>query len=110
LVATEPGDFVYLDPPYVPLSSTSSFTAYTASGWSADDHRRLAKTFVALAARGVQVLLSNSDTPLVRRLYAGWRQVPVVAPRSLGASTGSAGSVGELLISSGFPRLRPSYS
>jgi DNA adenine methylase len=66
------GDFVYLDPPYNPESSTSNFTAYTPIGFSREDQVQLANVFRKLANRGCFVLLSNSDTPfsqLYLRIY-----------------------------------------
>jgi DNA adenine methylase len=65
------GDFVYFDPPYVPMSASSSFTAYTADGFHDAEQLRLAATIRALKARGVFVLVSNSGAPRVRELYAG---------------------------------------
>jgi len=64
------GDFVYLDPPYVPVSATASFTAYTAGGFDSDAQIRLQRLVVGLAGAGVFVLLSNSYAPEVRALYA----------------------------------------
>lgn len=68
----ERGDFVYFDPPYVPVNATASFTAYTAGGFGEKEHRELAEVFQELADDGVKVMLSNSDTPLVRELYADY--------------------------------------
>ena len=62
-------DLVYFDPPYQPVSRTSSFTDYTPDGFSAVDQTILAKVFDRLVARGCTVLLSNSDTSLTRTLY-----------------------------------------
>ena len=62
-------DLVYLDPPYEPVSRTSSFTDYTPDGFSSVDQEILAKEFERLVARGCTVLLSNSDTILTRTLY-----------------------------------------
>ncbi|MDF2694795.1 MAG: modification methylase, partial [Labilithrix sp.] len=67
------GDFVYFDPPYVPLSPTSDFTAYIPGGFREPEQRKLAKVFAKLAKRGVKVMLSNSETPLVRELYGEFR-------------------------------------
>src|SRR5262249_58560911 len=67
------GDFVYFDPPYVPVGATADFTGYTAGRFGLADQERLARAFRELAGRGCAVMLSNSDTPLVRRLYAGFR-------------------------------------
>ena len=62
-------DLVYFDPPYQPMSKTSSFTDYTANGFSGADQEMLAKIFDRLVARGCTVLLSNSDTSLTQTLY-----------------------------------------
>ena len=64
------GDFIYLDPPYQPLSSTSHFTAYTSNGFGSEDQIQLTKVYRKLADKGCRVLLSNSDTPFIRRLYS----------------------------------------
>lgn len=68
----QPGDFVYFDSPYVPVSDTADFTDYTKDGFSLADHQRLAALFRRLDAAGVQVMLSNHDVELVRELYAGY--------------------------------------
>lgn len=93
-----PGDVVYLDPPYVPKSKTSSFSAYEAGGFSASDHERLRDAFAGMVSRGVHAVLSNSDTPLVRDLYARWRIVEVQARRSINSVAGGRGAVTELLV------------
>ena len=63
------GDVVYCDPPYLPLSETSNFTAYSAGGFSMDDQIRLKDRAERLRDRGVTVIISNNDTPLARKLY-----------------------------------------
>lgn len=65
-------DFIYLDPPYHPVSSTANFTSYTNSGFSDNDQSELAKIFVALNDRRCKVLLSNSETTFIRRLYSNF--------------------------------------
>lgn len=77
-----PGDFVYLDPPYAPLTRTARFTSYTAAGFDAAAQRALREQVVALAAHGVHVLLSNSATDEVRELYEGSRDARRVGLRS----------------------------
>lgn len=67
VVNAEAGDVVYFDPPYLPVSATSSFNAYAKEGFLAAQHRELAVIYLCLAARGVKVLMSNSDTPLTRQ-------------------------------------------
>jgi len=93
------GDAVYLDPPYAPLSPTSNFTGYTKDGFGESDQIRLRDHFMALAKRGVRVLLSNSDTPLIRKLYTGFRIEQVEAPRRVNSKAEKRGNVKELLIS-----------
>lgn len=66
-------DFIYLDPPYAPLSRTAHFTSYTAGGFSSADQRRLQQVVVELAERGCFVLLSNSTATEVAQLYDGNR-------------------------------------
>ena len=96
-----PGDFVYLDPPYDPVSDTASFTAYTRDSFSWDDQKRLAAECVALDRRGIRFLLSNSATPRVRELYRGFEQRLVRAPRSINCKAESRGRVDELLVFNG---------
>src|SRR5690606_27399044 len=64
-----PGDFLYFDPPYAPLSRTARFTSYTSDGFARDHHRQLRDVVVALAARGCHVVLSNSTAPEIVDLY-----------------------------------------
>lgn len=71
LESARPGDWVYLDPPYVPTGAWGDFTRYTADQFGPFDHERLAQVVRDLTARGVFVLLTNSDTPVVRGLYEG---------------------------------------
>ncbi|MEP0764282.1 MAG: DNA adenine methylase, partial [Chloroflexota bacterium] len=77
------GDFVYCDPPYVPLSATANFTSYSAASFGEDEQRRLAEVFAALDRQGCRVMLSNSDTPLVRQLYRAFRIETVSARRNI---------------------------
>lgn len=93
------GDAVYFDPPYVPASDTANFTAYSKGGFGLNEHERLRDTAEKLIARGVHVLLSNSDTPLVRYLYEGFKLEPVKARRAINSKGDKRGHVVELLIS-----------
>lgn len=93
------GDTVYMDPPYAPASETADFTAYTAGGFGPKDQERLRDVAKKLIDRGVFVLLSNSDTPFVRKLYKGFKIEKVEAPRRVNSKGGKRGNVGELLIS-----------
>ena len=92
------GMFVYLDPPYHPLSDTASFTSYTADAFGASDQERLAGVFRELDRRGCLVMLSNSDTPFVRSLYPGYDIQVVYAPRAINCRADRRGPVTELVI------------
>jgi DNA adenine methylase len=97
--SAETGDFVYFDPPYVPVSETADFTAYTKAGFSFSDHERLRDCALKLKKRGVHVLLSNADVPLVRQLYKSSFNVHAVsAKRNVNCQAGKRGPVGEVLI------------
>jgi DNA adenine methylase len=92
------GDFVYFDPPYVPLTKTASFTSYQATGFSMDEHKDLATVFRRLDDSGVKVLLSNSDTPEVRELFDGFTIDTVLARRSINSKGSGRGTVAEVLV------------
>lgn len=93
------GDFVYFDPPYVPLSATSSFTSYTSRGFGRCEHERLRDTAMKLKKRGVRVLLSNSAASMVRELYAdGFQVTEVPATRFVNSKGNARGAIAELLI------------
>jgi DNA adenine methylase len=93
------GDFVYFDPPYVPLSATSSFTSYTSDGFGIDEQRRLRDLALALKKKGVKVLLSNSSARAVYELYErGFTIHTAFASRSINCKPGGRGRIAELLI------------
>ena len=100
------GDFIYLDPPYAPLSGTARFTAYTAGGFGGGQQEALQRTVLALAGRGASVLLSNSVAPQIRLLYAGrgaarmagFRATTVAARRAINSRAASRGAIREYLI------------
>lgn len=99
-LAAKQGDFIYLDPPFVPESSTANFVTYTRSGFGPEEQVRLAKVFSILDARGCFVLLSNSDTPLVRELYSGFSDTTTSVPalRSINSDSSGRSRHRELLI------------
>lgn len=78
-----PGDFVYFDSPYVPINDTANFTNYTKEGFSLDDHKRLATLYRNLSERGVKVMLSNHNVPLVHELYDGFKIETVDVRRAI---------------------------
>ncbi len=93
------GDLIYFDPPYVPLSATSSFRSYTKDGFGAEAQRRLRDLAVSLKKRGVHVRLSNSSAPAVYKLYeADFELIEVCARRSINSKAGGRGVIKELLI------------
>ena len=97
------GDFVYLDPPYVPVSATASFTAYTGR-FGLDHQRDLADFANELVGRGCQVMVSQSDTPFVRQLYRSWDVHKVRAPRAINCDGKARGDVAELILTAGYKR------
>ncbi len=94
----KPGDLVYFDPPYHPRSATSSFTQYSEHGFGEDEQRRLARVFRELDARGAYAMLSNSDTPFIRELYAGFVIEEVLAGRAINSKAERRGKVSELIV------------
>ena len=92
------GDFVYLDPPYMPLSKTSYFTGYTHSGFDEKDQERLAKSFRELSDRGVYVMESNSSTDFIKELYKDFNLLEVDARRNINSVGTKRNSIKELII------------
>ena len=91
-------DFIYFDPPYHPLNATSGFTAYTADKFDTAHQQRLAEIYHELARRNCYVMLSNSDTPLVRDLYRRFQIIEVQAGRAINSNPNGRGKITELLI------------
>jgi DNA adenine methylase len=92
------GDFVYLDPPYDPVSTTASFTSYTPSDFDREDQKRLSEIYRRLDRRGALLMLSNSATPLIRELYGDYNIIEVQARRAINSRGDRRGPVTELLI------------
>ncbi len=95
----QPGDFVYLDPPYQPLSETALFTSYTRDGFGMKEQRRLRRVVDDLTARGVPALLSNSDHPGIRSLYEAYSIGEVAMGRNINSKATERSPITELLIS-----------
>jgi DNA adenine methylase len=96
----EPGDLVYFDPPYHPVSKTSSFEGYHQGAFGADSQRLLAEVFAKLAAKRVNVLLSNSMTDLIRDLYKTFHIDTVQAARAVNSRADKRGKIAEALVRS----------
>jgi DNA adenine methylase len=102
----EPGDFLYVDPPYAPISRTANFTSYTASGFGVDDQARLQQLAIDAARRGCYVLISNSTASEIAALYehddaaraAGLRTFRVPARRAINSNASRRGTIDEYLI------------
>ena len=96
------GDFVYFDPPYDPVAPTANFTSYTADAFGAEQQRELAATARQLVARGVKVMLSNSDTAFIRSLYKGFHIDRVKCPRAINSNAAKRGDVDEVIVTGGY--------
>ena len=79
------GDFVYVDSPYVPVSSTANFTSYAKDGFDYEDHKRLMESLFDLSKRGVKWMMSNNDVELVRYWYKVYNIQSVDVRRSINA-------------------------
>ena len=98
LAKARKGDLVYLDPPYDPVNPTSSFTAYTRGGFGRQEQEDLAALYGKLAARGVHVVLSNSDTPFICDLYKDFNIARVFARRAINSRADKRGKISEVLV------------
>lgn len=98
LTKVQKDDFVYFDPPYVPLNETSSFTSYTKDGFDIDMQFKLRDICDELDSMGVKFMLSNSDTKLVNELYANYEIKKVFASRQINANADGRGKITEALV------------
>lgn len=100
LTRARAGDLVYFDPPYVPLSPTSSFTSYHANGFTLADQRRLRDVCLELTKRQVNVMLSNSNANVIRLLYGSPPFVidEVLANRAINCNSAKRGKLKELIV------------
>jgi len=105
LASAGPGDFIYCDPPYAPVSRTACFANYTANGFTLNDQARLQEALIESARRGARVVLSNSSAPEIEKLYstseakrAQLRIERVYARRAINSRAGSRGPVTELVV------------
>jgi DNA adenine methylase len=101
-----PGDFLYFDPPYAPLSATAQFTSYTSDGFDSEDQQHLQRVLIELAKRKCHVLLSNSTAPQIAALYdgnadaerVGLQAYTVRARRAINSNAARRGHVDEYII------------
>ncbi len=93
------GDFVYFDPPYVPMTKTASFASYVKGGFGLNDQAQLSKVFAELTRKKVLVMLSNSNTKIIHELYKGFSIKTIHASRSINCKGGKRGKeANEVLI------------
>jgi DNA adenine methylase len=92
------GDLVYFDPPYHPLTKTAYFTDYSKYAFTEESQWLLAQVFTRLANRGVKVMLSNSDTPLINKLYNDFHIHKVLARRNVNSNSEKRGKVSEVIV------------
>lgn len=92
------GTFVYLDPPYDPVSDTSSFTGYSKGGFSREQQIRLRECCDRLNARGVKFMLSNSATEFIKEQYSNYHITIVQAKRAINSVASKRGDVDEVII------------
>ena len=92
------GGFVYLDPPYDPVSDTASFTGYNSGGFDRNEQIRLKECCDILTQRGVKFLLSNSATSFIKELYKDYTVATVHAKRAINSDASKRGAIEEVLI------------
>lgn len=92
------GSFVYLDPPYDPVSTTSNFTGYTRGGFSKEEQIRLRKCCDSLTDRGIRFMLSNSATDFIKEQYASYDITIVQAKRAINPNPTKRGNINEVVV------------
>lgn len=98
LTSAKINDFVYIDPPYDPISETAAFTNYSNDGFNKEDQKRLKELYDDLNRRGCKVMLSNSDTAFINELYADYKIEIVSAARNINSKASKRGKINEVLI------------
>lgn len=94
----KPEDFVYFDPPYAPINETSYFTDYSKGGFDSKMQEELRDLCLRLDSQDVRFMLSNSDVPLIRKLYKGFKIEKVLASRAVNSKAEKRGKITELII------------
>ena len=94
---TMKGDVIYCDPPYVPLSSTSSFTSYSKDDFNLVDQSRLAKSAIEAQSRGIRCVISNHDLDLTRKMYESSDIYEINVQRNIASKSSSRKKVKEII-------------
>ncbi|WP_296405428.1 DNA adenine methylase [Psychrobacter sp.] len=92
------GAFVYLDPPYDPVSKSSNFTGYVEGGFGVDQQERLRDVCIKLDQKGIKFLLSNSATSFIKDLYKDFEIIEIGAKRHINSIASKRGEVTEVLV------------
>jgi len=98
LAGVPQGTFVYLDPPYDPVSDTAHFTGYAQGGFCRDEQVRLRESCDDLNSRGIKFMLSNSSTDFIREQYAAYNITTVQANRLVNSDATRRGQVDEVVV------------
>jgi DNA adenine methylase len=91
-------DFVYFDPPYVPLSQTANFTSYADQGFGLKRQEELYQLCVRLNQKGVRFMLSNSSAPFVLERYQEFNMMRVRATRAINSKAALRGAIDEVIV------------
>ena len=94
----KPKDWIYFDPPYVPISNSANFKSYHQSGFSHNDHLDLVKTVKELVAKGCFVMISNSHCEETLELYKEFNINIVMAKRAINSNGAKRGKIKEILV------------
>lgn len=92
------GSFVYFDPPYDPISSSSNFTGYASGGFDKEEQFRLKTVCDMLNKRGIKFLLSNSATPFIMDIYKDYNIEIIKAKRTINSQADKRGEINEVLV------------
>lgn len=92
------GDFIYFDPPYYPINTTSNFTSYSRSTFGSREQEKLKSVFTDLAQKGCFVMLSNSNTPYIIDLYKDFNINYLYAARSINSKGDKRGKIKEVVV------------
>lgn len=98
LMSVRKGSFVYLDPPYDPISDTASFTGYDKGGFDRDEQTRLKRVCDRLNEKGINFLISNSATELIFELYKNYKIEIIQAKRTINSNPNKRGEIDEVLV------------
>ncbi|MHA1996713.1 MAG: DNA adenine methylase [Promethearchaeota archaeon] len=92
------GDFIYFDPPYVPLSGTANFTSYSKENFNFNSQRKLKEVFSILDKRGCKLMLSNSHCEFILDLYKDFKIETIMAARAINSNGANRGKIKEVLV------------